>query len=96
MEHAGIYIRDLARREQVVRLWAANSHRQWPRTLLRMYDRGDANYHTMCIDYWRKQFAGGADETIHCMRRTLQVQDGNHRLVAAHLENKQFLSVEYV
>ena len=78
----------------VVRLWIANKSRRWPKLLLDRYNANLDCKDTDTIKYWIECFTNGHHGgIIYVNRNTLEVGDGNHRLVAAYISNKPTLQV---
>lgn len=77
-------------------LWQINKNKRWPASLIRIYNRGNKTHDVEVIDYWRGQFSIGRTETYLLIDRSLEVIDGNHRLIAAYLEGVKYLHVQRV
>lgn len=67
-------------------LWKANKDRSWIKKLMFFY-RGSMCKDKDTIDYWIEQIRAGAEVPTLWLssRKTLEVGDGNHRLVAMYL-----------
>jgi hypothetical protein len=62
-----------------------------------MWQKGWICKDTQTIRYWMEEFAKGSDGgIIYANRRTFEVGDGNHRLVAAFLSGKDSLKVRWL
>lgn len=77
-------------------LFRKNIHRRWPSVLMRLWKRRQNGYDTNAIRWWMKQFENGATTVLHVHRRTLEVADGNHRMLAAYYSHLPTIRVKYV
>lgn len=66
------------------KLWEANKNRRWIKKLINLYNYKNKDSDT--INYWIEQYKIKLinDPLIISSRKTLEIADGNHRLVALH------------
>ena len=80
----------------VEKLFLLNRGRRWPAVLIRMWQRSQRGYDVEAIKWWMKQFESGVDTCLWVHRRSLEVADGNHRLIAAYYAHTPTIKVRYV
>ncbi len=77
-------------------LFRKNIHRRWPSALIRLWKRQQKGYDIEAIRWWMKKFEDGESTTLHVHKRTLEVADGNHRLIAAYFAHLPTIKVKFV
>lgn len=60
---------------------------------MRIWQRKQPGQDKECIDYWIGEFNKGRQTDIYVDRKSFEVADGNHRLVAAIISGKRLIGV---